>query len=112
MELLQGATPICEGSCRLTFLEMQEVWNDCRSYKVRVGSNGNLLWEAFVFLGRKKGCVMDTLKFTAMPSGLTNAQAVFMELMRRSDDLRSNINDESKARILEASLEKGEGDML
>ncbi|GJR24758.1 hypothetical protein Tco_0973285 [Tanacetum coccineum] len=54
MELVQGATPICEGSCRLTSLERQEVWNDCRSYKVRVGSNGNLLWEASVLLGRKK----------------------------------------------------------
>ncbi|GKD29698.1 hypothetical protein Tco_1240476 [Tanacetum coccineum] len=54
MELVQGATPICEGSCRLTFfLEKQEVWNDCRSCKVRVGSNGNLLWEASVLLGRK-----------------------------------------------------------
>ncbi|GKB98998.1 hypothetical protein Tco_0985135 [Tanacetum coccineum] len=91
MELVQGATPICEGSCRLTSLERQEVWNDCRSCKVRVGSNGNLLWEASVLLGRKKGCVMDTLKFTAMPFGLTNAPAVFMELMRgvrvaREDD--------------------------
>ncbi|GJU15705.1 hypothetical protein Tco_1143671 [Tanacetum coccineum] len=35
----------------------QEVWNDCRSCKVRVGSNGNLLWEASVLLGRKKGGV-------------------------------------------------------
>ncbi|GJW85936.1 hypothetical protein Tco_0159081 [Tanacetum coccineum] len=42
--------PICEGSCRLTFLERQEVWNDCRSCKVRVGSNGNLLWEASVLV--------------------------------------------------------------
>ncbi|GJR31193.1 hypothetical protein Tco_1107425 [Tanacetum coccineum] len=33
----------------------QEVWNDCRSCKVRVGSNGNFLWEASVLLGRKKG---------------------------------------------------------
>ncbi|GJZ45960.1 hypothetical protein Tco_0593556 [Tanacetum coccineum] len=57
MELVQGAMPICEGSCRLTYLERQEVWNDCRSCKVRVGSNGNLLWEASVLLGRKKGCV-------------------------------------------------------
>ncbi|GKB17631.1 hypothetical protein Tco_0851554 [Tanacetum coccineum] len=55
--VLQGATPICEGSCRLTSLERQEVWNDCRSCKVRVGSNGNLLWEASVLLGRKKGGV-------------------------------------------------------
>ncbi|GJY16396.1 hypothetical protein Tco_0386818 [Tanacetum coccineum] len=54
MELVQGATPICEGSCRLTSLERQEVWNDCRSCKARVGSNGNLLWEASVLLGRKK----------------------------------------------------------
>ncbi|GKB42624.1 putative reverse transcriptase domain-containing protein [Tanacetum coccineum] len=43
-----------EASCRLTSLERQEVWNDCRSCKVRVGSNGNLLWEASVLLGRKK----------------------------------------------------------
>ncbi|GKF65156.1 hypothetical protein Tco_0191673, partial [Tanacetum coccineum] len=55
MELVQGATPICEGSCRLTSLERQEVWNDYRSCKVIVGSNGNLLWEASVLLGRKKG---------------------------------------------------------
>ncbi|GJR88913.1 hypothetical protein Tco_0212924 [Tanacetum coccineum] len=54
MELVQGPTPICEGSCRLTSLERQEVWNDCRSCKVRVGSNGNLLWEASVLRGRKK----------------------------------------------------------
>ncbi|GJX37075.1 hypothetical protein Tco_0250378 [Tanacetum coccineum] len=99
MELVQGATPICEGSCRLTSLERQEVWNDCRSYKVRVGSNGNLLWEASVLLGRKKGCVMDTLKFMAMPFGLTNAPAVFMELMSRKQGFGS-------------ILEKGEGDCL
>ncbi|GJT88393.1 hypothetical protein Tco_1070110 [Tanacetum coccineum] len=55
MELLQGATSICEGSCRLTFLERQEVWNDCMSCKVRISSNGNLLWEVSVLLGRKKG---------------------------------------------------------
>ncbi|GKB85289.1 hypothetical protein Tco_0957561 [Tanacetum coccineum] len=53
--------PICEGSCRLTFLERQGVWNDCRSCKVRVGSNGNLLWEASVFLGRKKDDVAKTV---------------------------------------------------
>ncbi|GJW03645.1 hypothetical protein Tco_1562501 [Tanacetum coccineum] len=54
MELVQGATPICEGSCRLTSLERQEVWNDCRSCKVRISLNGNLLWEVSVLLGRKK----------------------------------------------------------
>ncbi|GKB33155.1 hypothetical protein Tco_0872556 [Tanacetum coccineum] len=93
MELVQGATPICEGSCRLTSLERQEVWNDCRSCKVRVGSNGNLLWEASVLLGRKvhEDDVAKTVfrmrnghvEVTAMPFGLTNAPAVFMELMSR-----------------------------
>ncbi|GJX70704.1 hypothetical protein Tco_0307875 [Tanacetum coccineum] len=86
MELVQGATPICEGSCHLTPLRGTSCWNDCKSCKVRVGSNGNSLWEASVLLGRKKGCVMDTLKFTAMPFGLTNALAVFMELMSRSKE--------------------------
>ncbi|GJW01484.1 hypothetical protein Tco_1556735 [Tanacetum coccineum] len=57
MELVQGATPIYEGSCCLMSLERQEVWNDCRSCKVRVGSNGNLLWEASALLGKKKGRV-------------------------------------------------------
>ncbi|GJS33759.1 hypothetical protein Tco_0532141 [Tanacetum coccineum] len=57
MKLVQEAMPICEGSCRLTFLERQEVWNDCRSCKVRVGSNGNLLWEASVLYDEKKGGV-------------------------------------------------------
>ncbi|GJS37696.1 hypothetical protein Tco_0536078 [Tanacetum coccineum] len=96
MELVQGATPICEGSCRLTSLERQEVWNDCRSCKVRVGSNGNLLWEASVLLGRKvhEDDVAKTVfrmrnghvEVTAMPFGLTNAPAVFMELMSRSKE--------------------------
>ncbi|GJU76999.1 hypothetical protein Tco_1274069 [Tanacetum coccineum] len=83
MELVQGATPICEGSCHLTPLRGTSCWNDCKSCKVRVGSNGNSLWEASVLLGRKKGCVMETLKFAAMPFGLTNTPAVFMELMSK-----------------------------
>ncbi|GKC02067.1 hypothetical protein Tco_0993677 [Tanacetum coccineum] len=57
MELVQGATPICEGSCHLTPLRGTSCWNDCKSCKVRVGSNGNSLWEASVLLGRKKGGV-------------------------------------------------------
>ncbi|GJR25380.1 hypothetical protein Tco_1101612 [Tanacetum coccineum] len=97
MELVQGAKPICEGSCHLTSLERQEVWTDCRSYKVRVGLNGNLLWEAFVLLGRKK----DTLKFTAMPFGLTNAPAIFMELMSRSKE-----EYESHAKLIMESLKE------
>ncbi|GKB38494.1 putative reverse transcriptase domain-containing protein [Tanacetum coccineum] len=56
------------------------------SCNVRVGSNGNLLWEVSVLLGRKKGCIMDMLKFTVMPFGLTNAPVVFMELMSRSKE--------------------------
>ncbi|GKC47785.1 hypothetical protein Tco_1065507 [Tanacetum coccineum] len=54
MELVQGATPICEGSCHLTPLRGMSCWNDYKSCKVRVGSNGNSLWEASVLLGRKK----------------------------------------------------------
>ncbi|GJS49680.1 putative reverse transcriptase domain-containing protein [Tanacetum coccineum] len=87
----------------------QEVWNDCRSCKVRVGSNGNLLWEASVLLGRKKGCVMDTLKFTVMPFGLTNAPAVFMELMSPEQDDFSSILCRCEARDLEGMLGKGVG---
>ncbi|GKC85616.1 hypothetical protein Tco_1141333 [Tanacetum coccineum] len=111
MELVQGATPICEGSCRLTSLERQEVWNDCRSCKVRVGSNGNLLWEASVLLGRKKGCVMDTLKFTAMPFGLTNAPAVFMELMRGVQVVREDDHGVTEGRedVCEVFQQRGSG---
>ncbi|GJR18349.1 hypothetical protein Tco_0966876 [Tanacetum coccineum] len=50
-----------------------------RSCKERVGSNGNVLLEESVFLGRKK----ETLKFTGYAFGLTNAPAVFIELMSR-----------------------------
>ncbi|GJV76249.1 putative reverse transcriptase domain-containing protein [Tanacetum coccineum] len=110
MELVQGATPICEGSCRLTSLERKEVWNDCRSCKVRVGSNGNLLWKAPVLLGRKKGCVMDTLKFTAMPFGLTNAPAVFMELMSRRKLSRCGRNQMGNEPIL--ALPEGADDFV
>ncbi|GJT17807.1 hypothetical protein Tco_1182221 [Tanacetum coccineum] len=71
MELVQGATPICEGSCRLTSLERQE--------------------EASVLLGRKKGCVMDTLKFTATPFGLTNAPGVFMDAWKSLEEERCTV---------------------
>ncbi|GJU54385.1 hypothetical protein Tco_1228099 [Tanacetum coccineum] len=91
MELVQGAMPICEGSCRLTSLERQEVWNDCRSCKVRVGSNGNLLWEASVLLGRKK--VMADL---ALPEGADDFVVYY----------------DARSKDLEACLEKGEGDCL
>ncbi|GKA30544.1 hypothetical protein Tco_0716849 [Tanacetum coccineum] len=35
--------------------EANRIISDFKSCKVRVGSNGNLLWEASVLLGRKKG---------------------------------------------------------
>ncbi|GJX15773.1 hypothetical protein Tco_0216605 [Tanacetum coccineum] len=63
MEVVQGSDrdpDFAEGSCHLTSLERKEVWNDCRSCKVRFGSNGNLWWEASVLLGRKKGGVRVT----------------------------------------------------
>ncbi|GJS78724.1 hypothetical protein Tco_0728605 [Tanacetum coccineum] len=39
---------VWKGSCCLitSLEERQEVWNDCRSYKVRDGSNGNIVVEA------------------------------------------------------------------
>ncbi|GJX29936.1 hypothetical protein Tco_0238015 [Tanacetum coccineum] len=136
MELVHGSTPICEGSCHLTSLERQEVWNDCRSCKVRVVSNGNLFWEASVLLGRKKGCtgmtyprlflrcVMDKLKFTAMPFGLTNAPAIFMELISRMivESLKedkmymkfsNNVEVEQRGSYLDVEgIKWGEGDCL
>ncbi|GJX29300.1 hypothetical protein Tco_0237379 [Tanacetum coccineum] len=90
--LLSGAIDGSEAN-RIIRDSKQEVWNDCRSCKVRVGSNGNLLWEASVLLGRKvhEDDVAKTVfrmrnghvEVTAMPFGLTNAPAVFMELMSR-----------------------------
>ncbi|GJY92995.1 zinc finger, CCHC-type containing protein [Tanacetum coccineum] len=62
MELVQGATPICEGSCCSTSLERKEVWNDRRSCKVGVGSNGNLLWEAICIACRRKVGSVGTCK--------------------------------------------------
>ncbi|GJS39129.1 hypothetical protein Tco_0564172 [Tanacetum coccineum] len=52
--LLSGETAGSDAN-RIIRDSKKEVWNDCKSCKVRVGSNGNLLWEASVLLGRKKG---------------------------------------------------------
>ncbi|GJS63852.1 retrovirus-related pol polyprotein from transposon TNT 1-94 [Tanacetum coccineum] len=115
MELVQGATPICEGSCRLTSLERQKrSGNDCRVSKVRVGRMITLLCGSVCILGRrkcgsfgmcidylKKRCVMDTLKFTAMPFGLTNAPAVFMELMSRGGCTSSHGDDDRGCGVTE-----------
>ncbi|GKC30173.1 hypothetical protein Tco_1037467 [Tanacetum coccineum] len=50
------------GKCRcdVRSVRRQEVWNDCMSCEVRISSNGNLLWEVSVLLGRKKGGVRVT----------------------------------------------------
>ncbi|GJS39220.1 hypothetical protein Tco_0564263 [Tanacetum coccineum] len=74
-----------KGSCPfVVFRNGAKALEYCRSCKVRVGSNGNLLWEASILLGRKKGmssknyfwdnCGNGQLKFTAMPFGLTMHQ--------------------------------------
>ncbi|GJR51458.1 hypothetical protein Tco_1401979 [Tanacetum coccineum] len=111
MELVQGATPICEGSCRLTSLERQEVWNDCRSCKVRVGSNGNLLWEASVLLGRKKAkrklsrCgrnQMGNETILALPEGADDL-VVFYDV--RSKDLEACLEKKGEEALSELDME-------
>ncbi|GJR45135.1 hypothetical protein Tco_1313238 [Tanacetum coccineum] len=89
--------------------EANRIIRDSKSCKVRVGSNGNLLWEASVLLGRKvhEDDVAKTVfrmrnghvEVTAMPFGLTNAPAVFMELMSRSKE-----EYESHVRMIVESL--------
>ncbi|GJU14697.1 hypothetical protein Tco_1142663 [Tanacetum coccineum] len=133
--VLQGATPICEGSCRLTSLERQEVWNDCRSCKVRVGSNGNLLWEASVLLGRKKGGVRVAREDDrGVTEGREDVREVFQQrgsgakrkLSRCGRNQMGNepilalpegaddfvVYYDARSKDLEACLEKGEGDCL
>ncbi|GJX13752.1 hypothetical protein Tco_0205510 [Tanacetum coccineum] len=115
MILVQGAMPICEGSCRLMSLERQEVWNDCRSCKVRDGSNGNLLWEASVLLGRKKGGYFPTTWSGAkreVPRCGRNQMGnePILALPEGADDFIVYYDVRSKD--LKACLEKGEGDCL
>ncbi|GJW50069.1 hypothetical protein Tco_0091420 [Tanacetum coccineum] len=131
MELVQGATPICEGSCRLTSLERQELWNDCRSCKVRVGSNGNLLWEASVLLGGVRVAREDDRGVT---EGREDVREVFQQrgsgakrkLSRCGRNQMGNepilalpegaddfvVYYDARSKDLEACLEKGEGDCL
>ncbi|GJV75510.1 hypothetical protein Tco_1507094 [Tanacetum coccineum] len=59
MELFKGASQFVKAMSVASHLERQEVWNDCKSCKVIVGSNGNLLWEASVLLGRKKDDILN-----------------------------------------------------
>ncbi|GJT93526.1 hypothetical protein Tco_1082371 [Tanacetum coccineum] len=104
--------PICEGLCRLTFLERQEVWNDCRSCKVRVGSNGNLLWEASVLYDEKKGCVMDSEVY-GLPFGFSTAPAVFHGVMSGCDGRIGQANDrgvtEGREDVREVFQQRGSG---
>ncbi|GJR13831.1 hypothetical protein Tco_0796483 [Tanacetum coccineum] len=103
--VLQGAMPICEGSCRLTSLERQEVWNDCRSCKVRVGSNGNLLREASVLLGRKKGGYGAKRKLSRCRRNQIGKEPI-LALLEGEDDFV--VYYDARSKDLEACLEKGE----
>ncbi|GJW51157.1 putative reverse transcriptase domain-containing protein [Tanacetum coccineum] len=135
MELVQGATPICEGSCHLTPLRGTSCWNDCKSCKVRVGSNGNSLWEASVLLGRKKGGVRVAREDDrGVSEGREDVREVFQQrgsgakrkLSRCGRNQMGNepilalpegaddfvVYYDARSKDLEACLEKGEGDCL
>ncbi|GJW49410.1 hypothetical protein Tco_0090761 [Tanacetum coccineum] len=75
--VLQGATPICEGSCHLTPLRGTSCWNDCKSCKVRVGSNGNSLWEVSALLDRKEGNEL----VLALPEGVDDFVVLMKDFM-------------------------------
>ncbi|GJW66653.1 hypothetical protein Tco_0121077 [Tanacetum coccineum] len=136
MELVQGATPICEGSCRLTSLERQEVWNDCRSYKVRVGSNGNLLWEVSVLHGgvEKRGVRVACEDDHGVSKGREDVREVFQQRgsgsKRKLSRCRRNqmgnepilalpegaddfvVYYDARSKDLEAAWKRGEGEVL
>ncbi|GJW48441.1 hypothetical protein Tco_0080087 [Tanacetum coccineum] len=121
MELVQGATPICEGSCRLTSLERQKrSGNDCRVSKVRVGRMITLLCGSVCILGRRKcgsfGMCIDYLEKSEIENSLTNAPAVFMELMSRGgctsshgDDDRGCGVSEGREDVREVFQQRGSG---
>ncbi|GJZ29188.1 hypothetical protein Tco_0573835 [Tanacetum coccineum] len=128
MELVQGATPICEGSCRLTSLERQEVWNDCRSYNVRVGSNGNLLWEVSVLHGGVEKSEIENSREKDVREVFLNkcgsgskrklsrcrrnqmGNEPILALPEGADDFV--VYYDARSKDLEACLEKGEGEVL
>ncbi|GKA58004.1 retrovirus-related pol polyprotein from transposon TNT 1-94 [Tanacetum coccineum] len=99
-----GATPICEGSCRLTSLERQEVWNDCRNCKVRVGSNGNLLWKSVCI-----ACFPTTWKRAKRKLSRCGRNQMgnepILALPDRADDFV--VYYDARSKDLEACLEKG-----
>ncbi|GJY71302.1 putative reverse transcriptase domain-containing protein [Tanacetum coccineum] len=87
----------------------QEVWNDCRSCKVRVGSNGNLLWEASVLLGSKKGMTAKRKLSRCGRNQIGNDP--ILALPEGADDFV--VYYDARSKDLEACLEKkGEGDCL
>ncbi|GJR65564.1 hypothetical protein Tco_0011629 [Tanacetum coccineum] len=111
----------------------QEVWNDCMSFKVRISSNGNLLWEVSVLLGRKKGGVRVAREDDrGVSKGREDVREVFQQrgsgakrkLSRCGRNQMGNepilalpegVDDfvvyyDARSKDLEACLEKGEGD--
>ncbi|GJS59960.1 hypothetical protein Tco_0654744 [Tanacetum coccineum] len=120
MELVQGATPICEGSCRLTSLERQEVWNDCRSCKVRVGSNGVVRVAREDDRGVSEGREDVRKVFQQRGSGAKRklsrcgrnqiGNELILALPEGANDFV--VYDDARSKDLEACLEKGEGDCL
>ncbi|GJV76708.1 hypothetical protein Tco_1508292 [Tanacetum coccineum] len=120
MELVQGATPICEGSCRLTSLERQEVWNDCRSYKMRVGSNGGVRYARKDDHGVSEGREDVREVFQQRGSGAKRklsrcgrnqmGNEPILALPEGADDFV--VYYDARSKDLEACLEKGEGDCL
>ncbi|GJQ99556.1 hypothetical protein Tco_0522541 [Tanacetum coccineum] len=103
----------------------QEVWNDCMSCKVRISSNGNLLWEVSVLLGRKKDD-------RGVTEGREDVREVFQQCRSRAKRKlskcgRNQMGNEpilafpegpddfvvyydARSKDLEAGLEKREGD--
>ncbi|GJR78956.1 retrovirus-related pol polyprotein from transposon TNT 1-94 [Tanacetum coccineum] len=110
-------------------------WNDCKSCKVRVGSNGNSLWEASVLYDEKKGGVRYARKDDrGVSEGKEDVREVFQQhgsgakrkLSRCGMNQMGNepilalpegANDfvvyyDARSKDLEACLEKGECDCL
>ncbi|GJZ52047.1 hypothetical protein Tco_0606562 [Tanacetum coccineum] len=109
MELVQGAMPICEGSCRLeSFRNKWQEVGRMQGCKVRVGSNGNLLWEASVLLLVEEGCVVRMcIDYHREVVILENSYVMSQE---GADDFI--VYYDARSKDLEACLEKGEGDCL
>ncbi|GJS06236.1 hypothetical protein Tco_0363032 [Tanacetum coccineum] len=104
---------------------LMDDWNDCKSCKVRVGLNGNLLWEASVLIGRKKDD-------RGVTEGREDVREVFQQCRSRAKRKlskcgRNQMGNEpilafpegpddfvvyydARSKDLEAGLEKREGD--